>query len=63
MLKRGEEMMNLMMLPNDTVYVVYQMPESQKCGYLLNFNINNIYIYIYMTLYSFWILCKDTDNY
>ena len=45
MLKRGEEMMNLMMLPNDTVYVVYQMPESQKCGYLLNFNINNLYIY------------------
>ena len=43
-LKRGEEMMNLMMLPNDTVYVVYQMPESQKFGYLLNFNINNIYI-------------------
>lgn len=43
MLKREEEIMNLMMLLYDTVYLVYQMLESQTVGYLLNFNNLDIY--------------------
>ena len=43
-LKREEEMMHLIMLPEDTVYLVYQMLESQTFGYFLNFNNLDIYM-------------------